>query len=165
MASIKRTIRAAGHGQFFAGTRGVEDHLWVSLSESQPKNSTLVTDLEVQWPLSLSQEPVEARKRKSRTFLSTSPKTENGQDADPRAKAGGLEVSRNFRCYRHAIPARKAISCYSLAAGRPFVASRLISPCPRLKAFAGERSGSLLLGDEKLIVRDGRWCQTAGVSH
>ncbi len=36
--------------------------------------------------------------------------------------------------------------------------------CPRLKAFAGERSGSLLLGDEKLVVRDGKWCDTASVS-
>jgi hypothetical protein len=61
--------------------------MWVSHSEGQPENSAFVTDLEVQWPLSLSQEPVEAP-RTHRSGLLHLPEAEDGLSSDPRAKAG-----------------------------------------------------------------------------
>jgi len=60
---------------------------WGEPFGDQPENSTLVTVFEVQWPLSLSQEPVEARERIVQA--PHLPEAENGLSSDPRAKAGG----------------------------------------------------------------------------
>ena len=58
-----------------------------------------------------------------------------------------------------AAPARKVVSCSSFAAVGRFWASPRLSLPEAQKPSAGERSGSLLLGDEKLVVRDGNGCR------